>query len=61
MICTDRLTRNSPRQKDRAVANQPETSKPTDPVMPDVRTLYRSVLSGPIIPEVHASKDGNSR
>jgi hypothetical protein len=38
-----------------------KTSKPTDPVMPDVRTLYRSVLSGPIIPEVHASKDGNSR
>jgi hypothetical protein len=24
-----------------------KTSKPTDPVMPDVRTLYRSVLSGP--------------
>jgi hypothetical protein len=56
MICTALSHRNSPRQGGRAVANLPVGEGTTDPVMPDVRTLYWSVPSGPIV--FHFRKSG---
>jgi hypothetical protein len=53
MICTALSRPIRARHRDRAVANQPMASELrgkglTDPVMPDVRTPCRSVLSLPI-------------